>query len=313
MRLALTSILFLSLVQTPGAQRPATEPPGYTPHSAAEQSAVAVVREWLAGWEAKDPQRVAATMATDVLWAGAFPTDPLNGIWRGRDRFVQQDGFAVRGGVKFTVAEELAVGGPAGVAVLQRRVDEGGFGPYGFGAGRGGRGVFFTNAVFYWVKDGKIAIWLDAPISANSSRDQAPPIDSWAENERAALDVVKGWVAAWNAKDADKVASFMADDVSYSTYYPTNITEVGRAHFLEGHRRNITQGVDMRIAQSLAVGGPRGYAVLLRRIDRFTAGARQVEVPTAAFFWVADGRIQHWRDLPLETPPSGAGGALLVR
>lgn len=301
-------LVVCGLVRTPHAQSsPATA------QSPIEQAAVRVVRGWLSGWEAKDPDKVASYMADDGFWSGGFPDNPLGGIWRTGDRFVQQDGGATRTGVKFSVVEELAVGGSAGTAVLERRIDEGSVGPFAFGAGRGGPGMFFTNAVLYWVRDGKIQIWLDGPISPNATRDKSPALDAWAADEKAALEVVKGWVAAWNAKDPDKVASYMKDDVQYSANYPHDITERGRSHFLETHRRNILQGVDMRIAQSLAVGGPRGYGVLLRRIDRFAVGGVQKEVPTAAYFWVRDGKIHTWLDLPLETPPNGATGTPVVR
>ena len=309
----LSGVLCLVMVVVGLVREPRAQSSDAPPLSATEQAAIKVVRGWLSGWDTKNPERVASFMADDVFWAGGFPTNPAGGIWRTGDRFVQQDGPATRTGVKFSVVEELAVGGSAGTAILQRRIDEGAVGPYEFGAGRGGAGMFFTNAVLYWVKDGKIQIWLDGPISPNATRDKAPPLDAWAADEKAALEVVKGWVAAWNAKDPGKVASYMADDAQYSAYYPFYITERGKSHFLDAHRANIAQGVDMRIAQSLAVGGPRGIGVMLRRIDRFASGGRQREVPTAAFFWVSNGKIETWLDLPLETPPMSAAGAPVVR
>ena len=283
--------------------------------SGTEQAALDVVKGWISGWLAKDPDKVASYMAEDVFWAGGFPDAPLFGIWRGRDRFVQQDGGATRTGVKFTMAEVLAAGGSRGTAILHRRIDEGGIEGFGFGAARGtgGQGMWFTNAVFFWVTDGKIKIWLDGPGSPNTTRDQAPPLSSFAVQEQPALELVKNWVAAWNAKDAEKVASYMADDVQFSAYYPQYITEIGKAHFVETHGPNIRTGVDMRIAQSLAIGGPRGVGVLLRRIDRFTVGGRQAGVPTAAYFWVVNGKIHTWLDLPLERPPTTTNGAVVVR
>lgn len=295
-------VAMLGLLRTPHAQSSQA-----SALSASEQAALEVVRAWIAGWEAKDPEKVAATMTEDVFWAGGFPGNPLGGIWRTRDRFIQQDGGATRGGVKFTVVEELVVGGSAGTAILHRRIDEGGFGPYATLGGRGGPGVLFANGTLFWVKDGKIQVWLDGPITPNTPRDQAPPLDTWKAEEQAALDVVKNWVAAWNAKDPDKVASYMADDVQYSPYYPTYIAERGKTQFLQTRRRAIAQGVAMRIGQSLAVGGPRGYAVLVRRVDRFQSGGQQREVPAAAFFWIANGKIHTWLDFPLETPPTSAG------
>jgi limonene-1,2-epoxide hydrolase len=283
--------------------------------SAREQAALDVVKGWISGWLAKDPEKVASYMDEDVFWAGGFPDNPLFGIWRGRDRYIQQDGPFTRIGVKFTMAEVLAVGGSRGTAILHRRIDEGGIDGYEFGAARGtgGQGMWFTNAVFFWVTDGKIKVWLDAPASPNTTRDQAPPLSSFAVQEQPALELVKNWVAAWNARYPVKVASYMSDDAQYSAYYPQYITEIGKAHFLETHGPNIRTGVDMRIVQSLAVGSSRGVGVLLRRIDRFSVGGHQVEVPTAAFYWVVNGKIHTWLDLPLEPPPTTASGTVVVR
>jgi hypothetical protein len=52
---------------------------------------------------------------------------------------------------------------------------------------------------------------------------------------------------------------------------------------------------------------------MLRRIDRFSSGGQQREVPNAAFFWVSNGKISTWLDLPLETPPMSGAGAPVVR
>jgi ketosteroid isomerase-like protein len=286
-------------------------PRGQTPQvalSTSEQAAIEVVRGWVGGWEAKNAELVGSFMDEDVFWAGGFPNDPMNGIWRGRDRFVQQDGGAVRGGVKFRVLDELAVGGSAGTAVLHRRIDESGFGPYMALGGRGGGpGVWFVNAVFYWVVDGRIRVWLDGPTSFPPvPRDQAPPIDSWRADEQAALALVDQWVAAWNARDADRVASSMIEGVEFNTNFPQQVAEIGRDHFLRTRRRTITAGVQMRVGESLAVGGTRGAAVLIRRTDRVTVQGRQRETANAAFFWVENGRIRLWYDVPLDAQPRAA-------
>jgi limonene-1,2-epoxide hydrolase len=284
--------------------------------SARERAAVDVVNGWIGGWTARDPMQVAHYMADDVYWSGGYPGNPLNGIWRGRDRFVQHDGGATLSGVDFKMAEVLALGGSTGTAVLYRRIDTFGGPGSSFGGGGGGTGrrVWFTNAVFNWVQDGKIQIWFDAPILFPPvPQEQAPPLSSFAQLEQAGLEVVKNWVAAWNGKDPDKVASYMADGVEYSSDYPQHITELGRAHFLAGHRGNIAQGVSMRIDKSLALGGNKGTAVMLRRVDSFSVNGRRYEVPNASFFWVEGGKITKWVDVPLETPPDSSPGVPAVR
>jgi hypothetical protein len=47
--------------------------------------------------------------------------------------------------------------------------------------------------------------------------------------EQAAIAVVRGWLSGWEAKDPDKVASYMNNDVQYSAYYRRDITERGKS------------------------------------------------------------------------------------
>lgn len=53
----------------------------------------------------------------------------------------------------------------------------------------------------------------------------AAPSTAWADDE---LELVQGYLAAWNAHDAEKAASYLADD---ATYYDVTVGEpqVGRA------------------------------------------------------------------------------------
>jgi hypothetical protein len=62
----------------------------------------------------------------------------------------------------------------------------------------------------------------------------------------------------------------------------------------------------MRVGESLAVGGNRGTAVLIRRTDRVAIQGRQQEIAKAAFFRIENGRIRVWYDLTLDAPPRAA-------
>lgn len=282
--------------------------------SESEEAAVAVVLDWVEGWANKNPQQVYDAMEEDAFWAGGFPDNPLLGIWRSAERFVQQDGRAVSGGVLFTVDEVLAVGGPAGTAVLYRRPDESGFGEYQALGGGSGEGVFFVNSVLKWVVDGKIRVWLDAPVLFPPvPRQEAPPLDSWDAEGEAGLQIVQDFLAAWESGSAEATAAFLDENVQFSTYYPEHITEVGVGHFVESRREAIEAGIDMEIGDNLAIGGPQGTAVLVERTDTFELEGEQVQTQAAAFFWVRDGKIHTWLDFPLDTPPSDASGAAVVR
>lgn len=282
--------------------------------SDSERAAIDVMLAWNDGWDKRSTALVAGTMTPDAYWAGGFPTNPNRGIWRSADRYVQQDGRATTGGVLFTIDEVLAVGGSQGTAILYRRPDEFGFGDYMTMGPSDGIGTYFVNATLKWVVDDKIDIWLDMPVLFPPvPRNAAPPISSSAETEAAALAVVESWVAGWNAKDPQAVASLMTDNVQFSTMYPEHITETSSAHFLASRSEDITGGVEMTIGDTLAVGGPLGTGVLIERTDKFTVDGQSYEVPTAAFFWVVDGKIDTWLDFPIETPPDDASGNPIVR
>lgn len=282
--------------------------------SESEAAALAVVMDWIGGWANKDPQQVYGAMEENGFWAGGFPDNPLLGIWRSADRFVQQDGRAVSGGVLFTVDEVLAVGGPAGTAVLYRRPDESGFGEYQTLDAGDGQGVFFVNSVLKWVVDGKVRVWLDAPVLFPPvPREQAPPLDTWDVEGEAGLQIVRDFLAAWQSGSAEAAAAFLDEGVQFSTYYPEHITEVGAGHFLESRRQAIEAGIAMDIGDNLAIGGPQGTAVLVERTDEFELDGKQVKTQAAAFFWVRDGKIHTWLDFPLDAPPTDASGASIVR
>lgn len=282
--------------------------------SPSEEAAFAVVMDWVGGWDNRSTDQVAGAMTPDVYWAGGFPGNPPLGIWRTGDRFVQQDGRAVSGGILFTVDEVFTAGGSRGTAILHRRPDEAGFGDFMNLGGGDGVGTYFVNAVFNWVVDDKIVVWLDGPVLFPPvPRDEAPSIDAWDAEEAEAMAVVEDWVAGWNARDPAAVASLMTENVQFSTNYPEYITEITREHFLESRSEGIAAGVDMEIADGLAIGGPEGIAVLIERTDRFTVDGQEYEVPTAGFFWLEEGLITTWLDFPLEAPPEDASGNLIVR
>ena len=117
--------------------------------------------------------------------------------------------------------------------------------------------------------------------------------------ERQAAQLVHEWLAAWVDKDADKMASYMAADVRFSGNYPAQAPETGRARFLQENAPFIKMGIKIRIVQTTSIGGPAGTAVLIRRVDTFSFNGRTMVVPVAAFYFVKDGQIETWLDIPL--------------
>jgi len=124
--------------------------------NAQERDAVAVVKEWIAGWNAHDAQRIAALMSEDCV----FRPDPRDPWAQGRDKFL--DHVLKSGLMRFSaglkLTEVLPVGGPGDTFVLTKRID------YLTRSMNGQNSI--PVAAFFRVKNGKIEEWLDEPIVA---------------------------------------------------------------------------------------------------------------------------------------------------
>jgi limonene-1,2-epoxide hydrolase len=273
------------------------------PMTAQERRDLDVVNRWIAGWNAKNPNQVAATMADDALFTPGLPVILME---RGRQRFFEENAFTIRKGVQFKMKEVLALGGSNGTIIMLRRVDRFWF--------IGHKWELFTNAVLFWVRNGKIELWYDIPVvndpspeGANGTADmgtvKCPGCQSEPE-EQGARDLVNRWLAGWAAKDPDQVMSTMDDNATFSSDFPAYLVEFGKTRFMMQQANVIRQGlIRMQPQQMLLVGGPRGTGVLLKRIDRYMVDGKEVEVPNAAFFWIMNGKIQTWDDFPLEPAP----------
>jgi hypothetical protein len=68
--------------------------------------------------------------------------------------------------------------------------------------------------------------------------------------------------------------------------------------------------IRMQPQQMLVIAGPRGTAVLLRRLDRYSVDGMEPEVPNAVFFWIMNGKVPTWEDFPLEEPPKAGRPAI---
>src|SRR6185437_9080510 len=142
---------------------------------------------------------------------------------------------------------------------------------------------------------------------AGSVRQAHAQASAPTAQERAAIDVVRQWFAAWQAGDADKMASLMSDKVEFRGI-PNQPLRMGRDAFLMNTGRFIALKPNIHITEAVAVGGQTVVAVLTKRIDRSTLNGQARTVPLAAFFRVHDGKIDEWLDMPLVPlgPPPGA-------
>lgn len=104
-------------------------------------------------------------------------------------------------------------------------------------------------------------------------------------------DVVRSFVAAWNANDLDRVAAHLHEDVIYHNVPVEPIH--GRAAvqaYLTG--KGGFDWVDWKLL-ALAESGNK---VLTERIDDFSLGGVAVSLPLMGIFEIEDGRIRAWRD-----------------
>ena len=152
-----------------------------------------------------------------------------------------------------------------------------------------------------------IALFLALP--QLSTAQESP---SMTPQERADVQVVRDWFAAWASKDPEKVASYMGDEVEFRPV-PNQPMGHGRAEFVKREQRLLQGGPTARLTEVFAVGGATGTAVLIKRTDLLNMnGKALVAGPFAAFFRVEHGKIQEWLDIPLVAmramgPPPGSG------
>lgn len=144
--------------------------------TAQERAAAEIAQGWVAGWVAGDPDKVASYMEDDVLFSPSYPAILLE---RGKKRFLDENTPSIkrRGAnkkVQTKVESILSIGGPLGTAVLLRRATS---------AMVDGKPISFSNAVFFWIVNGKIHTLYDIPLerpptnvlNALAGEMQAPP------------------------------------------------------------------------------------------------------------------------------------------
>ena len=142
---------------------------------------------------------------------------------------------------------------------------------------------------------------------------EAQNLTSLTPQERADVQVVLDWFAAWELKDPEKVASYMGENVEFRPV-PDQAMGHGRAEFVKREQGLLNGGPKAQVSEVHAIGGATGTNVLIKRTDVLNMnGQSRVVGPFAAFFRVNNGKIQEWLDIPLvamsgQGPAPGAGG-----
>jgi uncharacterized protein (TIGR02246 family) len=134
------------------------------------------------------------------------------------------------------------------------------------------------------------------------------PTTTWTPEEQAAIDVVNAWDTAWASGQADKVASYMSDDVQFSDGVGRPF-KVGRKAFVSNYLKLYFKIVkSYEITETYAAGGATAVAVMQKRIDHIVgADGRESQLPFVGMFQVAKGEITFWVDVNIAPFPPGLG------
>jgi limonene-1,2-epoxide hydrolase len=107
----------------------------------------------------------------------------------------------------------------------------------------------------------------------------------------APIDIVREFLAAWNANDMDRVVAWLHPDVRYHNVplAPVHGREAVRAYLKS---IGAFDWIDWKL---LAIAAD-GNIVLTERIDEFGINGMHVRLPLMGAFEIRDGLIGEWRD-----------------
>lgn len=147
------------------------------------------------------------------------------------------------------------------------------------------------------------------PAASAAQAQSAPP--AAGPEEQQAIALIQAWVAALVAKDPEKAASLMDEACQYRDDPFQTELKKGRAQLLSDLKMLLRGLTSMQIQATYAVGSPKNdVLVLVRRLDEFNLGGKQVTTPMGAYYRVRNGKILEWLDTPLaDMPPPPAGSA----
>jgi limonene-1,2-epoxide hydrolase len=155
-----------------------------------------------------------------------------------------------------------------------------------------------------------------ALIVASASAQSADKVRTAGNNkyERVAIQVVLDWTAAFAARDAAKVKSFMEDDVEFRLD-PSERTLGQGQEALQKTLDKIMPAIGgVKTLRVYAIGGAKEVLVISDRIDDFNIGGKTLKVTIGGYFRVnpQTRKIEEWLDAPLykiDLPPPPPGAA----
>lgn len=122
--------------------------------------------------------------------------------------------------------------------------------------------------------------------------------------EKANIQIVNGFCAAWATRDLKQILSFFAADGVYrmSETTPPVTGHAGVIQRLGSWIESSDKGIEFRILDTYA----KGPMVVNHRIDRFMSSTRPLTWEGVGVFFVKDGKIKEWNDytIKVDRPPA---------
>ena len=173
-----------------------------------------------------------------------------------------------------------------------------------------------TTSNWKWQSLAASAVALAVASASAQAADKADKMTTAGNNEyeRAAIQVVLDWTAAFAAKDAAKIKSYMEDDVQFRLDPAERTLGHGKEELQKTLDKILPAIGGIKTTHVYATGGAKEVLVIAERIDDFNIGGKTLKVDLAAFFRVnpQTRKIEEWLDAPLykidlPPPPPGAG------
>lgn len=129
-------------------------------------------------------------------------------------------------------------------------------------------------------------------LAALSGRAEAQS-EEWTDQERANVQVVNDFCAAFATLDLNRPMEFCSDEVVYRMT-ETAPPATGPAEIMERLSPfvNVASALEFEVLKTFAAGP----IVLNHRIDTFTSTERPLVWEGVGVFFVVDGKIQEWFD-----------------
>ena len=120
--------------------------------------------------------------------------------------------------------------------------------------------------------------------------------------ETSETKVVRGFLAAWDSNNIDKIMGFISEDCYYKnvpSLSGPNPVITGRkamTDFLAPFFKKDPLIVPSKFHTEIKHVIAGGDGVALERVDNFEFGSTKIAVPVAAMFHVKNGKINYWVD-----------------